>query len=169
MIDVSLGLINLLRKIEIKSLLLYLHYSRKSASVNRKATINYNNLMNKSSPPDRSISRKRAFAPIVENRKPNKIVELNRIYTVIKIFMLGHPISEPRDTVTKFLSNLHYFRYLEGSTQKSGKWHSLYDLHIKEAMALTLFCLHALLRKWHWPCFCVDDFGALYAIIHALK
>ena len=37
--------------------------------------------------------------------------------------------------------------YLEGSTQKAGKWHSLYNLRIKEAMALTLFCLHALLRK----------------------
>ena len=36
---------------------------------------------------------------------------------------------------------------MEGSTQKAVKWHSLYDLHIKEAMALTLFCLHALLRK----------------------
>ena len=36
---------------------------------------------------------------------------------------------------------------MESSTQKAGKWHSLYDLHIKERMAFTLFCLHALLRK----------------------
>ena len=38
-------------------------------------------------------------------------------------------------------------KQLEGSTQKAGKWNSLYDIHIKEAMALTLFYLHALLRK----------------------
>ena len=68
---------------------------------------------------------------------------------------------------------------MEGSTQKAGKWHSLYDLHIKEAMALTLFCLHALLQKapeavhtktrqMTFAMF-LDDFGALYAIIHALK
>ena len=31
--------------------------------------------------------------------------------------------------------------------KKQASAHSLYDLHIKEAMALTLFCLHALLRK----------------------